>query len=277
MAATPLTLDELLKLPSKEIILLAGKDGSGKSSALVSLAAFVELDTPARKFFVVDTENKLAAVLKSWGPDVPKNVVYYKCENMNDVTEAIDHIMAMVRPGDWIAVESMSRVWEKAQDLGYSAVTGLDKAVYLERRQEKIKRENLSLKQAPPVTPRPDDLWSVVKGAHDGAFLERISQHETLNVLLTTTIAKPPRENSFRKESQTRQDVKQEFGIDIGIEGAPRLPYYAQTLCFLDRVGGKTVCRVIRDNLTTKDDAQTTFEIPGRKMFAMAFMSECRV
>lgn len=276
MAATPLTLDELLGLPSKEFILLVGKDGSGKSSALVSLAAFVEAQNPGARFFVIDTENKLGAVLKSWGADVPKNLIYYRCETMNDVTEAMDQIMPVVAPGDWFAAESMSRVWEKAQDMGYNAVTGLDKAVYLERRQEKMRRENLKIKDAPPVTPRPDDLWSVTKGAHDGAFLERISQHETLNVLLTTTLAKPPKEG-YRKESPTRAEVKQEFGIDIGIEGAPRLPYYAQTLCVLDRVGGKTVCRVIRDNLTTKDDSRHEFEVPGRKLWAMSFMSECRI
>jgi energy-coupling factor transporter ATP-binding protein EcfA2 len=272
----PLTLAELLALPSREMIIVAGKDGSGKSSALVSLAAFMEAFHPGNQFWVIDTENKLPPVLKSWGTDAPKNIAYYHCPVMNDITEATDQILQMATPGDWLAVESMSRVWEKAQDLGYNAVTGLDKAIYLERRKEKMQRENLNLKNAPPVTPRPDDLWSITKGAHDGAFLERISQHETLNVLLTTTIAKPPRADSFRKESEGRKEVRSEFGIDVGIEGAPRLPYYAQTLCLLDRREGKTFCRVVRDNLTTRDDSGIEFEVPGRKMWAPAFMAECR-
>jgi hypothetical protein len=185
-------------------MLLAGKDGSGKSSALVSLAAFVQLMTPDAAFYVIDAENKLASVLKTWGDDAPQNLVYFRCPDMNAVTDATAEILDRVQPGDWCAAESMSRIWEKAQNLGYNAVTGMDKVAWMEKRQAHVREHGRQ--GAPAVTPRPDDLWSITKGAHDGAFLELLSQHPTLNVLLTTTIAKPPKPDAFIKESEARAE-----------------------------------------------------------------------
>lgn len=268
---TPLTLDQLLALPSREFIILTGKDGSGKSSAVASLAAFVNMMNPDATFWMVDTENKFPAILKAWGADAPRNLQYFHCPDMNAVTAAVDHILESARPGDWFAAESMSRIWEKSQDLGYMTVVGLAKADYMEKRQA---QKSAGQKQS-PVTPRPDDLWSITKGAHDGAFLERIAQHEFLNVILTTTVSKPPKEG-FRKESDSRATVRQEFGIDMGIDGAPRLPYYAQTFAMLDRRQNQTWCRVIRDNNSTKDVAEVEFLVPDRKTFAMTFWTECR-
>src|SRR5208337_2080690 len=62
----------------REFILLAGKDGVGKTCAVVSLAAYVELVSPEAKFFVVDSENKLRTALKSFGSEAPQNIIYYK-------------------------------------------------------------------------------------------------------------------------------------------------------------------------------------------------------
>jgi hypothetical protein len=273
MPPTSLSIDELLKTATREFIILIGKDGSGKSSAIISLAQFVEqLLGPEATFFIIDTENKMKAVLQSWGDGLPKNIRYYKCESMNEVTEAIAEIMAVAAPGDWVAVESMSRVWEKAQDMGYLAVTSMGKAAWMERRHE---QKAAGQKQS-PVTPRPDDLWSIIKGAHDGAFLELLAQHETINVVLSTTLAKPPKEGGFRKESVDRAAVRSEFGLDMGIEGAPRLPYYAQTLCVLDRRMGESYCRILRDNLSTKDQPACEFKVVGKKEWAPTFWAECR-
>jgi hypothetical protein len=264
-----LTLDDLLQLPTREVMLIAGKDGSGKTSAVVSVAAWVALMTPKARMFVIDTENKFAPVVQSFGSDAPRNLFYYRAESMNAATEALDDVLQRVQPGDWLAVESMGRLWDRAQDMAYLTIAGLDKATYLERRRDAVGKK-------PPITPRPDDFWSVCKGAHDGAFVERLVQHTSLNVLLTTTISKPPRENSTYKESEARRDVRAEFGIDAGLEGAPRLPYYVQTLCLLERRRG-IVCRVLRDNLSTLDDPVVEFAVESRKQFAQAFWSSCRV
>jgi hypothetical protein len=258
----------------REFILLAGKDGVGKSCAVVSLAAYIELVNPEAQFFVLDTENKLRTALRSFGSDAPQNIVYYKTDNMNQVTWAADQILSKHKRGDWLAVESMSRVWERAQDLGYQAIAGMMKAEYMERRQEQI--AEVGKKNAAPPTPSPDQLWNIVKGAHDGAFLDRLTSCDTLNVLLTTTMSRPPKEGGFMKENQDRRSLRIELGIDAGLEGAPRLPYYAECLMILELKNGKVTCRVLRDNMGTGDDSRGEFPVEGKKTWAQDFYAACR-
>jgi len=258
----------------REFILLAGKDGVGKSCAVVSLAWYVEniLDSDA-KFFVIDTENKFKAALKSYGSDAPSNIVYYKTDNMNQVTWAVNEILSQHKRGDWVAVESMSRVWERAQDLGYHAIAGMVKAEYMERRAQQVIDEG---GKPAPLTPQPDQLWNIAKGAHDGAFLDRLTMSETLNVLLTTTLSRPPKEGGFMRENVERKSLRTELGIDAGIEGAPRLPYYVETLAMLELKNGTVTCRILRDNLSVQDTSRLEFQVDGRKTWATDFFSNCR-
>ena len=261
--------------PLREFILLAGKDSVGKSCAVVSLAWYVEnILNPEAKFFVIDTENKFRAAMRSFGADAPTNVVYYKTDNMNQVTWAVDQILSQHKRGDWCAVESMSRVWERAQDLGYQAIAGMMKAEYMERRAQQVRDEG---GRPAPLTPQPDQLWNVTKGAHDGAFLDRLTQSDTLNVILTTTISRPPKEGFMSgRENPERKALRIELGIDAGIEGAPRLPYYVETLCLLELKNGVVTCRVFRDNMSTSEESRGEFEVQGKKTWATDFWSNCR-
>jgi hypothetical protein len=267
---SPQTTSQLLSGPAlREFIILVGKDSTGKTCGIVSLCWYVEQTSPNAHCYVIDTENKFKGALRSFGADAPKNILYYKCDNMNMVTDAIEDILTKAKPGDWVMVESMDRVWEKAQDMGYQAIAGTDKAGYMEKR-----RAAKGAKM--PVTPQPDQLWGIIKGAHDSAFLDLLSQSDTLNVALTTTLAKPPKTDGFMKENQDRKAVRVELGMDAGIQGAPRLPYYPETLCLLELRAGKVSCRVLRDNLSALDDSRTEFDVPGRKDWAMTFWATCR-
>lgn len=266
----PLTTKEILSGPAlREFILLCGKDSTGKSCSLVSLAWYLEQTSPTTTCHVIDTENKFKAALRSFGTDAPNNISYYKCDNMNAVTDAIEAILRKAKPYDWVFVESMDRVWEKAQDLGYQAIAGTDKAEYMEKR-----RAAKGAKMA--VTPQPDQLWGIVKGAHDGAFVDLLSQSDTLNVVLTTTLAKPPKADGFMKENQDRKAARVELGMDAGIQGAPRLPYYPETLCLMELKGGQVSCRVLRDNLSVNDSSRIDFDVPTRRDWATEFFSRCR-
>ena len=253
----------------REFIMLAGKDSVGKTCSLVSLAWYLEQTQPGVTCHTIETENKFKAALRSFGTDAPNNISYYKCDNMNMVTDALESILRVAELGDWVFVESMDRVWEKAQDLGYQAIAGTDKVSYLEKRRA-------AKGQKMPVTPQPDQLWGIIKGAHDSAFLDLLSQSDSLNVALTTTLAKPPKTDSFMKENQDRKAVRVELGMDAGIQGAPRLPYYPETLCLLELKGGQVSCRVLRDNLSVNEDSRVEFPVPSRKEWASQFWSTCR-
>jgi hypothetical protein len=269
MAPISIAAADLLTAAScREFILLAGKDGVGKTSALISLAEFVAGMWPEATVFVLDTENKFRVTLQSYG-SVPPNLVYYKVDNMNEITEAFDEIMKARKPGDWLFVESMGRVWERAQDLGYQAIVGTAKAAYMEKR-----RATPTGGKMPPVTPKPDDLWSVIKGAHDSAFLDIISATDDLNVVRSTTTQKAKPERTNRQESPDRKAFKVEFGLDLGLDGAPRLPTYVHTMLLLDREGGNVGCRVLRDNGSRLLDPRVSFDVPNRKSFAESFWVE---
>ena len=244
--------------------MLAGKDGSGKSSALVSLAWYVEQTDPSATFYVIDTENKFRSALMAFGPEVPKNILYYKTDDMNQANMAVAQVVKEHKPGDWLAVESMSRLWERSQDLAYNAVAGVSKIEYLEARGRK----------GPPI-PQPDQFWQIAKGAHDGAFFDLLTQQEDLNVIVTTTISRPPKEG-FIKENADRKSIRVELGIDANLEGAPRLPYYVETLGLLEVQGGRVKCRMLRDNLSTLDDPRTEFEVPSKRDFGSMFFINCR-
>lgn len=275
MPFTTSTTAEMLNGVGREYMLLAGKDGAGKSSAIVSLAKLLEALNPAAHFHVIDTENKFATAVRSFGTDAPRNMTLYVTNSMNDVNEAWDDIQAKRKPGDWLGVESMGRIWERAQDMAYQAVSGFTKVQYLEKRNELAKK--LGRAQAPVVIPKPDDFWNVAKGAHDSAFIDEVSQAMSLNVVLSTTMSKV-KENRGYKENDMRKAVRIMFGTDMGLDGAPRLPTYVETTIHIDiNEMGKVYARVLRDNLSNKENTRPTFDIADKKSFAMAWYSTCRV
>ncbi len=267
MAPIAIPAADLLN-PSREFILLAGKDGVGKTNAIISLADFVSQMEPESTFYILDLENKVRAALQTYG-SVPPNVVLYQVDSMNDVTEAFDEIMGVRKPGDWLAIESAGRLWERAQDMGYQVITGTSKAAYMEKR-----RATPAGQKQPPVTPRPDDLWSIIKGAHDGALMDPLSAANNLNVVISTGVGRVKEARTNRKENQDRVDFRSETGIDLNLEGAPRLPYFVYTGVLLEMSGGQRTARIWRDNLSKLDDPAIVFAVPTRKDFAMAFYAE---
>jgi hypothetical protein len=81
----PLTSTDLLTTEAgREFILIGGKDGVGKTSALISIAMVVNgkvdnLDgcvifNPAAKVYVLDTEHKFASVYRQFGANAPDNI-----------------------------------------------------------------------------------------------------------------------------------------------------------------------------------------------------------
>src|SRR5512146_1557858 len=126
-----LTTADLLNSYARELILLAGKDGVGKSCAVVSTAQLVEMLYPEATFHVVDTENKFASAVRSFGAEAPGNISYYHADNMNAAIDALGHILGSMKAGDWLAVESIGRLWDMAQDLAYRTIAGVSKAAFL--------------------------------------------------------------------------------------------------------------------------------------------------
>ena len=139
------------------------------------------------------------------------------------------HILSSCKPGDWLAVESIGLLWATmAQDLAYRTIAGVSKAAFL--RLDKGEATATGAKRGTGPIPSPDAFWKIAKGAYDGDFMYPIIARSDLNVLWTTTIAKPPKADAFIKENVDRKAARVELGIDFGLDGAPRLPYQPETL-----------------------------------------------
>lgn len=262
------TSDTLMEYPLRELIMLGGKDGVGKSSAIVSVAWWVEQCKPDARFYVIDTEAKFRSALASFGSDMPHNIRYVKTDNMNAVTDTVAAVLAEHRPGDWLGIESMGPVWDMAQDLAYQSIAGTSKAAYLEARPK-------SGKGSGPI-PSPDDFWKIAKGAYDGAFLDPLRHSETLNIIMSS-VAKPIKADSgFMKENKDRKAFRIETGMDCNLSGSPTTPSVVETLCLLELSQGAVSCRVIRDNLSANEESRIEFPVSGRKAFGMAFWENCR-
>ena len=270
----PLSTQDLLATYAREYVLLAGKDSVGKTSALVSLASFVSMMWPDARCHIIDSEHKFGSAIRSFGTDAPTNIAYYPVDNMNQATMSLRTILGQHRPGDWLFVESMARMWEHSQNLGYEAIAGVSKIEYLDWKLNTALPTGVVRKNSP--IPNPDDFWAIVKGAHDGGFVNLITNTTDLNVVMTTTLKAPPKDRGNREESKDRKILRAELGIDLNMDGAPRLPYYVETMCLLELAGGKVSCRVLRDNNSKRDNTRPEFSVPDRKSWAMTFYSECR-
>jgi len=270
---------ELMDGPApNEFMLLAGKDGCGKSSALVAFASYVEMVlNPDATFFVLDLENKFRSAMRSFGSDAPENIVYIPLADINEATNGLQQVLADAKPGDWLAVESAARLWERAQDMGYQAITGVNKFAYLEKRRA-WGLANPTAKPL-PVTPSPDDLWTLIKGAHDGSFMDVLASQpvrETINIAMTTTVGRPAEDRPGRKESAERKEVRAESGLDLNLGGAPRLPYFFETTMVIGLKKGKGECQIVRDNLSKLEEPRLTFTVPDRKSWGAVFYENCR-
>jgi len=278
----PLTSSDLLATEAgREFILIGGKDGVGKTSALVSIAMVVNgkvddlegcvIFNPTAKVYVLDTEHKFASVYRQFGNNTPDNIVYYYCQNMDELLAAFGCVVRDIRSGDWIMVESAARIWEHAQDLAYREVTGLSKAEFLAKR-----RAITDGKKGGPI-PQPDHFWNIAKSAHDSEFLQVLVARDDINVVMTTIIVRPPREAPNRRENVDRKELRAEFGLDAGLGGTPTLPYQPETLVLLDRVRGAVKASVLRDNNSVLDNGMVDFWVENKKDFGPAWMRNCRV
>ena len=268
MAVKPQTSDQLMSFEGREFILVAGKDGVGKSSAMVSLAIWATALDNEAKFYFIDTENGFRKIYKGFGREAPENLIYYKCADMDEVLEAFNDVEKKIKPGDWLGVESMSTIWDHAQDLGYMQVSGKTKRAYIKEQREKEKKGS--------PTPSPDLLWPITKNAHDAEFVNVMLNWDDINVVWGTTIAKVRDERSGRRENRDRADFRREFGIDSNLQGFPKLPYVPDTVIILDRTKGMVFGTVLKDRGAIDGVDDWEFEVEDKSQFAMSFWEKFR-
>ena len=257
MIPEPITAKDLVSYKLREFIELVGHPKTGKSFSILSLAEAWRRMSPGRTVYIIDTEDGLRKTWKSAFPHVD-NIKYWYCSDMDSVILVLDELVPTLVAEDWLCVESLSRIWEFSQNLGYEAVTGIKKAEYLEKRMADKKG---------PVTPHPDQLWQVVKNAYGRNFMD-ILVDLRCNILLTTTLRK---ETPF--ESATRREVRQSLGLNISPDGDPRNPYYPDTVCLMTKEADGFYCTILGDRGSELPGTTVRFKVEN---FLLDFMSNCR-
>jgi hypothetical protein len=267
----PVSLSSVIKgIEIRESILVAAKDKVGKTTSILAMCLAVIERNPFAMCWIIDTENGVPPVAKSWedsGIILPDNVQYFHVQNMNENLQVFDYIMESKQPGDWIFVDSMAKVWEMAQDLGYKAITGMLKQDYLAERRAKAGGKRAS---GSPI-PAPDQFWNIVKDAHDGNFMDPMIHDTTLNFMWVSGTTKPS-----DREKGDRKNFRLESGIDMSILGAPRLPYQVDTVIVLERQTGRIVANVLGDRHSIRDEPAHSYKVGDRLEFGRAFFAQCR-
>ena len=270
MAIQPRTTKEILQgPPPREFMLLAGMDGCGKTTAAITLAKLIEEEyDPKTKFHVIDTENGFDVVLNGFGEkEAPNNLQIYTVGDMEEAIEALDEIYKAKKPGDWVCVESMAKLWEYAQNVAYRKISGLSRAEYLEQRSQ-LPRSS----RGAPI-PRPDEFWPITYNAHNDQFLNRLVQDSKVNIFLTTLMK---RQSAFSgSDKGDRAKFAKQFGLDSGLDGAPRLPSYDNTTIIMDIQREKMYGKVLKDRRFMNLSGETVvFDIPGPLDFADALWEQ---
>lgn len=227
----------------RELIIILGHAGSGKSAAILQVAEEIQ-----STMYIIDTEN---GILKMWKNQYPslKNIKLYLVTSMDDVLTALAEITQQIQANDWIAIESMSRIWELAQDTAYEEITGMAKSEYLQSRTSKS-----------PI-PSPDEFWQIVSSLYSRGLigkivkldpiLAEISKEKGCNVLTTTLIKK----EGVEKLISARRKYAQEIGVTVLHEGSPRLLSYFDTVIHTKYENGEFSAQILKDR---------GYQTPGR-------------
>jgi len=237
-----ITPEKLREEPEeKEFILLVGHPASGKSYACLTMAFLWQANHPDAKVFILDTERGIKKLIEHQFPAL-SNFLYWHITDAEEAIYAVREVKREVRPerNDLLIFESLSRNWDQAQDLASQVITGMPRSEWLSKWIRETKGK------ASPV-PHPDIYWGIAKDAHVRNILDTFSNELKVrcNIVVTTTL--PPGRSPLR-EKGLRAEIAREFlGIDISPDGAPRNPYYFDTVILLEKDHEGYWARILKD------------------------------
>jgi len=262
-----ITVQDLDLYSPRENILLIGHSDTGKSTDIVMIAEAIR---GKGRVFVIDTENGIIKVWKNLFRHVD-NLELILCASIDDVLKTFEELQREVQPQDWIAFESMAKIWEMAQDKAYLEVAGMTKAEYL-----------VTKDKAQSPVPQPQFFWQIAKHYYEGGIIDPMRDLDPMmaelvkraksagcNIIATTLLAK---ERPDFMESRRRQ-IAQELGFNILWEGSPRLPSYFDTVVVTSKPGGEFRAAVIKDRGYERPKLIVEFEV---KQFWHDFQQNCR-
>ncbi len=265
----PLTHENLDKFKLLEFIILVGAAGSGKSHSILSLAEAWSRLEPKGRVYCLDVESKLGKEYKIAYPDLTNLSIWYgdQVDTMDKFLAIYEELSPSLRDIDWLCIESDTRVWAMAQDMGWLKVTGRAKEDWMSLRVATEKEG----RKAPPVTPDPQDLWQVVYDAYRRRYRDYMANRVSMktNVLYTTGISTKQKTTAARKQSAVMIDM-----LDIQPDGHAENTRIPDTVILMTKEGGRFQCTVKKDR--GHDVPGETIQFDPGENFWFSFMEACR-
>lgn len=186
-----------LLMEEREVIMLAGGQGSGKS---YSVAKLVEKGADEGfQVFIIDRDRGLSKVLRGlFGKNMPDNLEYYLIREWDDIYTALNEAHNLLGPGDWLVFEHIGRLWDRAQEAFAEKVYGGLTDHLLAARvdaEATIRTADLKDKEATRVRAKEMGFqgmegrydWPLIKRMHNTVFDKAVLEGQ-YNVLSTTSV-----------------------------------------------------------------------------------------
>lgn len=115
-----------------------GGYGSGKTSCWLNIAKWSQLKQSPAKFYAIDTDGSLEAMLDGPPYDSLTNVVNYPAFTYEEMMTAVRDVNAKATHDDWVIADIISFLWEAVQTSYVDGVFNANMAdFYLEARKAK--------------------------------------------------------------------------------------------------------------------------------------------
>ncbi len=256
--------DDLDLLLDREVILMAGPPGGGKSYSVAMLCK----DGLEQGFNVVavDRDRGIAKAIKEiFGTKKPENLDYFLANSWEKIPKAVNHAFDILGPGDWLVFEMVGGMWDMAQSEYSRRVFGEDVADHLltlrAEAQELVNAIGASTRSSDPKEKKEANRiisekmafggmegqtdWNVVKRMHNDAVFDRAILNGEFNILSTTSLT----------QIMDRDASKWPLFENIGKrpEGEKHQIHRLDTIVIAERKGGQFLWRTDLGNGKGKD------------------------
>lgn len=244
----PITLEP--PLSARERILGFGSEGTGKTSAYLSIARAI----PTATFHVIDNDNTLERLLGTDFTDVRDRgqVIPYETYNFDETTQAIVDIQSQMTRDDWMVIDTAGKIWDQVQEWFTDQIFQEDIGDYF----LKVRLEKEALKQRAKGNGGKDSKsLGAFEGWMDWPVINKIYHDRVSKKLLQCPghlfITSEANKLAQEKQGQPGEErgVKELYG-QLGSKpaGQKRLGHMMHTVLFFSRMrGGSFKLTTVKD------------------------------
>jgi len=222
----------------RERICLMGSSGSGKTRSWLSIAEMARKTRSDARFYVVDTDEAAHTMMWRGFPKLFEagTVEVEVATDYREVYAALEKFLKVVKPGDWLIVDLMSKLWEMAQDFYVEEVYGEDKASFFLAKRQDMQEASKKNKNFQPFEGWLD--WPVIKAQYTKLSNMAFLKHRG-NVLVCTG-AQPLNRGGMGGAGDPKDIIETFAHIGARPEGEKRMAHSLHTVMFMQQVSDST-------------------------------------